>query len=87
VAREAPEIAECLVVEAKYPTERLDDLSGGVAVAALLEADVIRGTDPGQGGELFTAQPTGAPSTGLGDTELLRCDELATSAQEVTQSA
>lgn len=54
---QAEQVIGCRLVEVQDPGQRLEDLDGGVAVAALLEPRVVVGADPGEHRDLFTPQP------------------------------
>lgn len=53
---ELEQVGGGVLVELKRPGDGQQHLVGGVPVAALLQADVIVGADPGEEGDLLTAQ-------------------------------
>ena len=54
---QAEQVIGSRMVEVQDPGQRIADLDGGVAVAALLEPQVVVGADPGEHRDLFAPQP------------------------------
>jgi predicted TIM-barrel fold metal-dependent hydrolase len=73
------------LVELEYPSQGLEHLEGGVAVAALLEAQVIVHADPREHRHFLTPQACHAPSPDLRQPEILRCHRLPPSTQVLTE--
>jgi hypothetical protein len=64
-------------VELKGPRERFDDLSGWMDVAALLEAQIVGGADPGQRRHLLATQTPNAASRASNEPDVFGTELLA----------
>ncbi len=79
VAHQTPQIGGGVLVEPQDPGQRFDHLRRGVAVAALLQAQVVVGADARERRDLLAAQ-AGHPAQPVhGEAGVLRLDELTPS--------
>jgi NADP-dependent 3-hydroxy acid dehydrogenase YdfG len=82
-SRQLVQVRRSVVVEAKRPCQRVDHLLRGMALAALLEADVVVGADAGQRGQLLPAQARHTAPSEVREADVLRSHALAPGAQEL----
>lgn len=80
---EAEEVG--VVVELEDASDRFEHLGGRVAVAPLLQAQVVLDADAGEHCDLFSAQAGNAANTEHGDAHLLGGDELASGSEVLPQ--
>ena len=83
----AEQVGGAGVVESQRPGQGLDDLAGGVAVPALLQAQVVVGADAGEHRQLLAPQSGGAAHPDDPHAHRRRVDQLAPGAQVLAERA
>ena len=74
------------VVQLQGAGERVENLLGGVALASLLEADVVVHAHPGEHRQFLSAEPRHAPAAVALDPDILGLNQLAPCAQEISDA-
>ena len=83
VAAELEQVVALVERQAQPAGQRAEHLLARVRAALLLDAAVVVGGHPGQGGDLLAAQPAGAPTRAARHPDVLGLERLAAGAEEV----
>ena len=83
---ELVQVRDGVVVELQRPGERVEHLLRRMALAALLEPDVVVGADAGERGELLTPQPRDAAAAQVRQADILGPDPLPARPQELAEA-
>ena len=83
VAAELEQVVAFVERQPQPAGQRGEHLLARVRAALLLDAAVVVGGHPGQGGDLLAAQPAGAPARAARHPDVLGLERLAAGAEEV----